>query len=171
MPPRLSPALLGLCIALMCAACKEPPKPDTAPRAFVVDSPGAHYILDDPKQGRIGAASLESIPWRLRGVVRVRHDTWPKADPQAKGDWVVDVLDARPGDSVQATWRAQRAIVGAQIAQDRAYHTASDVHFVASEMAVVHPDSDRNKRALKLRELLPKNLKASPPAPSLVDTP
>lgn len=164
---------IALLAALALVACDKGPPQIPAPRPFVVDGEGSHYILDDPARGRFGAATLASIPTHHRGVVRVRHDAWAPVSATLKGSWVVDAIDAKPGDALLAVWRPERAILGAQLAQNRAYHAALDAHFVASEMAVVHPESARNKRALKLRTLLPKQdksaLTGAPPLPS--DTP
>lgn len=159
-----TPLSIALLAALAFTACDS--KQDRTPRPFLVDSQGSHYILDHPKKGPIGASQLESIPMHQRGIVRVRNDSWPPTRPSEKGAWVVDLTDAVPGSPVVAQWRSNREILGAQLAQNRAYHFGLDVHFVASELAVVHPMSARNKRAIKLRQLLPEEDKGLMPPPS-----
>ena len=162
--PRLW-CVLCLCLVgaglLTLTGCEE--KPPTAashpPKSFVVDAPGVLYFYEDIKRGRLAARSLSDIPENRRQAIQIHKSGWPKVENRSLGGYIANLLDAKDGDTLTATWRSRRYIMGAAFAQALADERAFNITFIATEMAVVSPNSRRRQRIKSLRDTLDKMTK------------
>lgn len=151
-------AALLWCVFLCFAACSKgkPTTPDYPPQTFTVDEPGLLYFYEDLKRGRLAARTLSDVPDIRLTAVQVHKPGWPKVEDRSRGAYMLDLSQAKAGQSMTVKWQSRRHVMGAALAQGLGDERAFNISVLAAQLATSAPNSNRRKRIQHVQDAINK---------------
>lgn len=119
------------------------PLPTTRTLRHEPDAQQTYYIWTDRHHRLQSTRALERVPSWALATLEVWHPDFGERTT-SRGGYIVDVLDAEPGQMLTATLRDRAWILAASQAADAGEAHGILTAYYAGELANLHPDSERN---------------------------